>query len=88
VSPQTISLRQAFQKLSGSARLHDKRLALRDPGIDGDRLFFTVSGNVEGESVLMSFSGRVADGRAAGNVVVNGGPFKGTHPWNAQRSAK
>jgi SAM-dependent methyltransferase len=88
MSPQILSLRQAYQKLSGSVRLHGKRLDLRDPRIDGDHLSFTTSGTVGGEPVLMHFSGSVQDGQAAGVVVVEGGIFSGSHQWFGQRSPK
>ena len=85
LSPQSLTLRQAFQTLSGSVRLHDRRLDLREPRIDGDKLFFIVSGTVGGKPALLTFSGRVQDGRASGEVVVNSGDLSGTHQWSAQR---
>jgi hypothetical protein len=88
MSPQILSLRQAFQKLSGSVRLRGTKLDLRDPRIDGDHLSFTASGSVGGEPVRMRFSGRVQGGEAAGDVVVEGGTFSGSHQWVAQRSPK
>ena len=88
LSPQSLFFKQAFQKLSGSVKLPDKRLDLREPRIDGDKLYFAVSGTVEGKPVLMTFSGRVQGGRASGDVVVNGGTFSGTHQWTAQRSVR
>ena len=88
LSPQTLSLRQAFQSVSGSARLRGRRLGLGDPRIDGEKLSFVLSASIEGKPVLISFSGRVQDGRASGDVIVNGGAFSGTHQWSAQRSAK
>ncbi len=88
LSPQTLSLRQAFQKLSGSVRLHGAKLGLRDPRIDGEKLSFAASGSVGGQPVFMEFTGRMQDGQATGMVVVKGGPFSGSHHWNAQRSPK
>ena len=88
LSPQTLSLRQAFQNLSGSVRLHGRRLGLRDPRIDGEKLSFATSGAVGGHQITMEFTGRPQDGRATGTVVVKGGPFAGSHQWSAQRSPK
>jgi precorrin-6B methylase 2 len=88
ISPQILSLRQAFQKLSGSSRLHETRLGLHDSWIDGEDLFFTASGTVRGQPVLMKFSGQVQDERASGRVVVQGGVFSGSYQWSAQRSTR
>jgi protein-L-isoaspartate O-methyltransferase len=88
LSPQTLSLRQAFQRLSGSVRLRGRKLDLRDPRIDADHLSFTTSGTAGGKPVLMHFSGRVQDGQASGIVVVEGGAFSGSHQWVGQRSSK
>ena len=88
LSPQTLSLRQAFQKLSGSVRLHGRRLSLRDPRIDGEKLSYAASGTVDGQPVFMEFTGRVQDGQITGTVTVKGGPFSGSHSWNARHSAK
>ncbi len=88
LSPQTLSLREAFQKLSGSVRLRGAKLTLRDPQIDGEKLSFAASGTMEGQPVFMEFTGRLQDGRATGTVVVKGGPFAGSHQWSAQRSVK
>jgi len=88
LSPQTLSLRQAFQNLSGSVRLRGGKLSLRDPQIDGEKLSFATSGTVDGKPVIMEFAGRVQGGHATGTVVVQGGPFSGSHQWSAQRSVK
>ena len=88
VSPQILSLRQAFQRISGSVRLNGRKLDLRDPRIDGEHLSFTASGTAGGEPVLMRFSGHVQGGQAAGVVEVKGGAFSGSHQWVAHRSPK
>ena len=88
MGPQILSLRQAYQNLSGSVRLHGTKLDLRDPRIDGDHLCFTTSGTVGGQQVFMEFSGRVQDGQATGMVEIVGGPFSGSHQWTAQHSPK
>jgi len=88
LSPQTLSLRQAFQNLSGSVRLHDRKLSLRDPQIYGEKLSFATSGTVGGHPIAMEFAGRVQGVHATGTVVVKGGPFSGSHQWSARRSVK
>lgn len=88
VSPQTVSLRQIYQAISGSVRLRGRKLDLRDPRIDGEHLSFTASGTVGGEPVLMRFSGSVQGEQAAGVVEVMGGAFPGSHQWVGQRSPK
>jgi protein-L-isoaspartate O-methyltransferase len=88
VGPQILSLRQAFQRISGSVRLNGRKLDLRDPRIDGEHLSFTASGAIGGEPVLMRFSGHVQGGQAAGVVEVKGGAFSGSHRWVAQRPPK
>ncbi len=88
LGPQALSLRQAFQRISGSLRLRGRRLELRDPRIDGDKLSFIASGSVDGEPVIMEFIGRVQDGGVAGEAVVKGGPSSGSHRWTGQRSPK
>jgi len=88
LNPLALSFRQTYQQLSGSARLHDKRISLQDPRISGDALSFAISGTVEKMPVLMEFSGRVQNGTATGTVVVKGGTFSGTHQWSAKRTAK
>ena len=88
LSPLILFFRQAYQQLSGSARLRDKRITVRDPRIDGDEFSFMISGTVETIPVLMEFSGRIQNGTATGTVVVKGGPFSGTHQWNAKRTAR
>jgi hypothetical protein len=88
LSPQILSLRQAFQKLSGSVRLRERRLDLQDPRIDGEDLSYTASGAAGGQPVIMVFTGRVQDGQAAGVVTVKGGIYEGSHQWVGQRAPK
>ncbi len=81
----TVSLRQAFQKLRGSARLSGKRAALTSAQLDGQKLFFAIEGNTDKGHVLLEFSGIIKGSVAEGSVAVNGGAFAGTHAWSAAR---
>ncbi len=87
VSPMTISFRQAYQQLRGSAKIRNARVNLQDPKIDGERLLFTLSATIDQKPVRLEFSGRVQGGAAAGDVVVQNGPFAGTHQWSATRES-
>jgi SAM-dependent methyltransferase len=84
--PLTLSVRQAYQKLGGSVRLQRRRLDLREPRIEGERLSFVAAGTIDGEIVHMSFSGTVRDNVATGSVEIKGGSHAGTHEWTAQRT--
>ena len=86
VGPLTLSIRQTYQKLGGSLRLQRRRLDLREPRIEGEKLSFVAAGTVDGEVVQMSFSGSVRDDVATGRVEIKGGPRTGTHEWTAQRT--
>jgi precorrin-6B methylase 2 len=86
VGPLTLSVRQAYQKLTGSVRLQRRRLELREPRIEGEKLFFVAAGTVDGEDVQMSFSGSIRNDVATGSVEIKGGPHSGTHEWTAQRT--
>jgi precorrin-6B methylase 2 len=85
-NPFALFIRQAFQKITGSATLKEGKVGLRDPRVEGERLTFVVAGTTSGHDVRMSFSGTVRENRAEGTVQVTGGPYAGTHPWTAQRT--
>ena len=86
LSPRTLFIRQAFQKITGSATLKEGNVGLRDPRVEGDRLAFVVAGTISGYEVRMSFSGIVRDNRAEGSVEIKGGPHTGVHQWKALRT--
>jgi len=85
LSPITLFIRQAFQRITGTAALKDRGVGLSDPRIEGDKLTFIVAGSISGHEVRMSFSGTIRDNRADGTVQVTGGPHTGTHQWSARR---
>jgi precorrin-6B methylase 2 len=84
--PLTLSVRQAYQKLTGSVRLQRRRLDLREPRIEGAKLSFVAAGTVDREDVQMSFSGSVINDVATGSVEIKGGSHAGAHEWTAQRT--
>lgn len=84
-SPLTLSIRQAFQKITATVAIKHKSVRLNDPRVEADRLTFVVAGNISGHNVRMAFSGIVRDNRAEGRVEVMGGPHAGTYQWTALR---
>ena len=84
--PLTLSVRQAYQKLGGSVRLQRRRLDLREPRIEGEKLFFVAAGTVDGEDMQMSFSGSVLNDVVTGSVEIKGGSHAGTHEWTTRRT--
>ncbi len=87
-SPLRLSFSQAYQKLRASATLRSKKISITDPQLNGDKLSFTVSAANGEKTVRMAFSGRLRDGRASGDVVVNGGSISETHQWTGLRQDK
>ncbi|MBS3921212.1 MAG: methyltransferase domain-containing protein [Deltaproteobacteria bacterium] len=80
-----LTLNQKYQEVSGKIIVQGREFHIRDQRLKGNQVSFGIRYNVEGQNVLMKFSGRVTGDLLEGSVEVQGGPWAGTKPWNAQR---
>lgn len=75
---------QAFQKARGTVRKGRLEGQIQDARINGDALRFEVHGRMLGESVPLTFEGRVAENLIEGLFKRNGDASQG-EPWIANR---
>lgn len=79
-------LGQQFQKVSATVSVGERQMQITDAKLAGDALSFTAADSVDGQKVIMRFSGRVSGDTVEGSVEVEGGPRAGRRDWQANRS--
>lgn len=82
----SMRLGQQFQKVSATVSAGDRQMQITDAKLAGDALSFTAADSVDGQRVIMRFSGRVSGDTVGGSVEVEGGPRAGQRDWQANRS--
>ncbi|MGQ9463853.1 MAG: methyltransferase domain-containing protein [Candidatus Fervidibacter sp.] len=80
-----LKLRQRFQKVSGSVSTDGSQNPITNAQLIGTQLSFTVTREIGGQKVTMSFSGQVSGDTINGTVDIQGGQFAGKRPWVAKR---
>ncbi len=81
----TLDIAQKYQQINGNALAKGKPIILARPELRGERLSFSLQDEVGGLKVTLSFDGVVTGNRAAGEVLIEGGPQAVRHPWQAVR---
>ena len=78
-----VRLTQQYQRLTGTAVIGGRRLAVTDGRLVGDRITFTLADTAGAQAVRMRFSGRVSGNRMRGTVTTGGNAE--TRVWSAAR---
>jgi hypothetical protein len=81
----TLRLNQKFQEISGHVSVKEQRANINDAWLVGDQLSFMVRSEMDKQSVVMHFSGRVSGDTIKGSIAVLGGTFTSEHKWAAKR---
>lgn len=81
----TLHLSQKFQELSGKVNVQGRDKVIEDIRLAGERLTFGVRDEINGQTAVMRFSGRVRGNTISGSVKINGGSFDGSYNWTAKR---
>jgi SAM-dependent methyltransferase len=81
----TLLLSQKYQEIDGFVRSKEKETRISDAGLVGDRMGFTVNGQIDGKAMVMRFAGQVNGNSILGTCEIQGGPFAGQHNWTARR---
>jgi SAM-dependent methyltransferase len=83
-----LTLEQAFQAVSGTARVGAATVRLEDVTLSGAQLSFGFTAEVAGEPVKHRYTGKVADGSFIDGIAELSGPrLRATQEWSARRSA-
>ena len=82
----TLLLSQKYQEIDGFVGSKEKETRISDAELVGDRIGFTVKGEVDGKAVVMRFAGQVNGNSIRGACDIQGGPFAGQHNWSARRA--
>jgi len=81
-----LCLSQKYQEIDGFVRSKERETPVSDARLSGDKISFTVKGEVDGRAVVMRFSGRVNKYMIEGTAEIEGGPASGQHSWIARRN--
>jgi len=81
-----LRLSQKYQEIDGFVRSKERETPVSDARLSGDKISFTVKGEVDGRAVVMRFSGRVNKYTIEGTAEIEGGPASGQHSWIARRN--
>jgi hypothetical protein len=82
----TATLSQHFQNVTGAVEIFPGTAQIHDMRLSGDRIAFSVSGEVSERIVRHDFVGTVSAGRINGTVTLRGGVRSQTLPWSAIRT--
>ena len=83
--PYELTLQQAFQNVTGSARVAGRTVRIRNAKLEGDRLEFELTAELNGMPVVHRFSGKV-DGDTIGGTADLAGPrLQARMDWAATR---
>ncbi|MDW8030188.1 MAG: hypothetical protein RMK94_17555, partial [Armatimonadota bacterium] len=80
-----MTLRQRFQKVSGTISTDGRESPITDARLVGTQLSFALTQEIGGQKVTMKFSGRVNGDTINGTVDIQGGQFAGKRDWVAKR---
>ncbi len=81
-----LRLDQRFQEISGHVTVKGQEIPVDNARLTGDQLSFTFSDQTDGQNTLMRLKGRIRRDTIQGNVEIQDGPLKGSHPWTATRA--
>jgi len=81
----SLHLDQKFQQISGHVSVRGQGVNIDDARLVGDQLRFMVRSEMDKQSVVLHFSGRVNGDTMKGSMAVLGGTFTSQHNWTARR---
>jgi len=83
-----MTLEQAFQMVSGSARVGGRSVKLESARLRGDELSFAFTADVNGSPIRHEFTGKVSAGTIDGTVGLAGARTQSRLEWSATRGSK
>lgn len=83
-----ITLAQAFQVVSGTARVGGVDIKLENAKLSGDMLSFELTADVQGMTINHQFSGKVDGGNIGGTADLSAPRLQARTDWYATRAAK
>jgi hypothetical protein len=82
-----IALTQQYQAVTGSARVGGQSIALQNVKLEGDRVSFDFTADVNGTAVKHQFSGRFGGATIDGTADLSGPKLQARLDWTASRTA-
>jgi Methyltransferase domain len=83
--PYELTLQQEFQNVTGSARVGGRTAPIRNAKLQGDRLEFELTADLNGMPVVHRFSGKVDGDTMAGTADLSGPKLQARMDWAAAR---
>jgi hypothetical protein len=83
-----LALKQAYQTLTGSARVGSRSVPIQNGKIEGERVSFDFTAEVDGAPVKHHFSGRAEGDAIAGTADLSGAKLQSRMDWSASRAAR
>ena len=80
----TVRLAQQYQRVTGTAAIGERRLAVTSGHLAGDRITFTLADTAGARVVMTRFSGRISGNRMSGTVTTDANAERGA--WSAVRA--
>jgi hypothetical protein len=80
-----LTANQRFQKVDARLRVGGQDRPIENISLQGDRISFTVVGEIKGSTVRQEFSGRASGDGIQGSVTLSGPRMQGAADWVAQR---
>ena len=81
----TMRLAQRFEEVSGRVKEGRLESPIENARLIGAQLRFTVKGKIDGEDIVMAYSGRIEGHSIQGSVEIEKGTLAGKQPWTARR---
>lgn len=85
--PYALTLTQKYQEISGTATVAGRTAKVRNAALNGDRIRFAFTAEVDGAPVQHEFEGRVDGASISGTANLSGGRLRSRLEWSARRAA-
>ena len=83
-----LALEQTYQALTGSARVGGRSVPIQNGKIEGERVSFDFTAEVDGAPIKHHFTGNAAGASIAGTADLSGAKLQSRMDWNAARTAR
>jgi hypothetical protein len=80
-----LKIDQQFQKINGTLEVNGSQLSIDQGELVGDKLQFTVDKTLDGQTVRMSFSGKVKGNSIQGNITTEVDTAVKSSEWKSKR---
>jgi SAM-dependent methyltransferase len=84
-APCVLELHQQFQKIEAILNMNGSVLSIENGELVGDKLQFTVGRVLDGQTVRMTFSGRIKGNSIQGSIITEADAARKTSKWTAGR---